>query len=155
MDVLNENHYFINDYSLLNLLLHIAIAINRVQNGCVYTEAPSTMHPLDPQNERLAQELTERLARNFNIRFSAAEQYEMALLLVSRTSMLDYAAITPDNIADYIGSDCTDLVHQLINTVKDFYESGRARVFHPLCAAYPQSVGARAEQELLQESAGQ
>ena len=33
MDVLNENHYFINDYSLLNLLLHIAIAINRVQNG--------------------------------------------------------------------------------------------------------------------------
>ena len=53
MDVLNENHYFINDYSLLNLLLHIAIAINRVQNGCVYTEAPSTMHPLDPQNERL------------------------------------------------------------------------------------------------------
>ena len=57
MDVLNENHYFINDYSLLNLLLHIAIAINRVQNGCVYTEAPSTMHPLDPQNERLAQEL--------------------------------------------------------------------------------------------------
>ena len=75
MDVLNENHYFINDYSLLNLLLHIAIAINRVQNGCVYTEAPSTMHPLDPQNERLAQELTERLARNFNIRFSAAEQY--------------------------------------------------------------------------------
>lgn len=40
MDVLNENHYFINDYSLLNLLLHIAIAINRVQNGCVYTEAP-------------------------------------------------------------------------------------------------------------------
>lgn len=80
------------------------------------------MHPLDPQNERLAQELTERLARNFNIRFSAAEQYEMALLLVSRTSMLDYAAITPDNIADYIGSDCTDLVHQLINTVKDFYD---------------------------------
>lgn len=122
MDVLNENHYFINDYSLLNLLLHIAIAINRVQNDCVYTEAPSTMHPLDPQNERLAQELTERLARNFNIRFSAAEQYEMALLLVSRTSMLDYAAITPDNIADYIGSDCTDLVHQLINTVKDFYD---------------------------------
>ena len=106
MDVLNENHYFINDYSLLNLLLHIAIAINRVQNGCVYTEAPSTMHPLDPQNERLAQELTERLDRNFNIRFSAAEQYEMALLLVSRTSMLDYAAITPDNIADYIGSAC-------------------------------------------------
>lgn len=122
MDVLNENHYFINDYSLLNLLLHIAIAINRVQNGCVYAEAPSTMHPLDPQNERLAQELTKRLARNFNIRFSAAEQYEMALLLVSRTSMLDYAAITPDNIADYIGNDCTDLVHQLINTVKDFYD---------------------------------
>ena len=115
------------------------------------------MHPLDPQNERLAQELTERLARNFNIRFSAAEQYEMALLLVSRTSMLDYAAITPDNIADYIGSDCTDLVHQLINTVKDFYDINldEPEIFHPLCAAYPQSVGACAEQELLQESAGQ
>ena len=110
MDVLNENPYFINDYSLLNLLLHIAIAINRVQNGCVYTEAPSTMHPLDPQNARLAQELTERLARKLNIRFSAAEQYEMALLLVSRTSMLDYASITPDNIADYIGSDHTEVI---------------------------------------------
>ena len=41
MDVLERKpNYFINDYSLLNLLLHIAIAINRVQNGCVYTEAP-------------------------------------------------------------------------------------------------------------------
>ena len=156
MDVLNENHYFINDYSLLNLLLHIAIAINRVQNGCVYTETPSTMHPLDPQNERLAQELTERLARNFNIRFSAAEQYEMALLLVSRTSMLDYAAITPDNIADYIGSNCTDLVHQLINTVKDFYDINLDEPeFFIRFALHTHNLLVRADQELLQESAGQ
>ena len=122
MDILNENHYFINDYSLFNLLLHIAIAINRVQSGCVYNEDPASLRPLDPQEEKLARELTERLSADFGIRFSPAEQYELALLLVSRTSMLDYSAITPDNIADYIGRDCTDLVHQLINTVKDFYD---------------------------------
>lgn len=122
MTVLNANHYFINDYSLINLLLHIAIAINRVQNGCINTEDPGPHEALAPQEAELARQLIEQLETHFNIRFSPAESYELALLLISRTSVLDYSALTADNISHYIGEDCIDLVRQLIRTVKEFYD---------------------------------
>ena len=122
MTVLNANHYFINDYSLINLLLHIAIAINRVQNGCINTEDPGPHEALAPQEAELARQLIEQLEPHFNIRFSPAESYELALLLISRTSVLDYSALTADNISHYIGEDCIDLVRQLIRTVKEFYD---------------------------------
>lgn len=122
MTVLNANHYFINDYSLINLLLHIAISINRVQNGCINTEDPGPHEALAPQEAELARQLIEQLETHFNIRFSPTESYELALLLISRTSVLDYSALTADNISHYIGEDCIDLVRQLIRTVKEFYD---------------------------------
>lgn len=121
MEVFDEFHYFINDYSLLNLLLHVAIAINRVQNGCVNYEIDPATAPLASHEQELTRHVVRRLEESFHIVFSPAEAYEMALLLVSRASALDYESINADNISQYIGENCLMLVNQLISAVKDSY----------------------------------
>lgn len=120
-DVLNEYHYFINDYSLLNLLLHITIAINRVQNGCTEIEPP-VIPPLNNTEIELAQKVIEQLEEHFDIRFVPAESYEIALLLVSRASSLDYKSITTENIESYIGYRSLRLVERLLTTIRDSYD---------------------------------
>ena len=125
LDVLKAHHYFINDYSLINLLLHVAIAINRLEHGCSSdTAATPTVQPVELQSHEreLAQGLIERLEKDFSVHFTASESYELALLLVSRATALDYQTITPENISTYIGKKCTDLVHLLIRSVKDYYD---------------------------------
>lgn len=121
LGVLNEYHYFINDYSLLNLLLHITIAVNRVQNGCVEIES-TVFPPLGETELGLAQKVIEQLEDLFNIKFVPAETYELALLLVSRASSLDYSSITKENIAFYIGNQSFHLVEKLLNTIKESYD---------------------------------
>lgn len=121
LEVLTECHYFINDYSLLNLLLHIAIAINRLSNGCdTGDQIPQTVQ-MNGQERDLARKLIGRLEKSFSIRFSPTESYELALLLISRASALDYQSVTMENLATYIGKDCVDLVQQLIQNVQEFY----------------------------------
>lgn len=122
LELLNEYHYFINDYSLLNLLLHVAIAIDRLKNGYVNGEAQLRPEVLADHEWELAAQVTQRLERRFNVKFPEAEVYELALLLISRASALDYQSITPENISNYIGRECTDLVKLLIQTVKNFYD---------------------------------
>lgn len=121
MDIFAQYHYFINDYSLLNLLLHIAIAINRVQNGCVSVDTDVNFSNLASHEQDLARQVVHCLEKRFSITFSPAESYEMALLLVSRASTLDYASITSENISQYIGPNCLSLVNQLITTVQESY----------------------------------
>lgn len=121
LEVLNEFHYFINDYSLINLLLHIAIAINRVKNGCVNTDTETEHASLRAHEQELAEHVIRRLEQSFGISFSPAEAYELALLLVSRASTLDYQSITAENISAYIGPSCLELVNLLIRRVREYY----------------------------------
>lgn len=121
MAVFGEYHYFINDYSLLNLLLHIAIAVNRMQNGCVNVDSEAQRGSFRTHEEEVAWQIIKRLESRFHVTFSAAEHYEMVLLLVSRASALDFESITTDNISQYIGSYCLALVNHLIATVQESY----------------------------------
>lgn len=121
MAVFDDYHYFINDYSLLNLLLHIAIAINRMQNGCGSLEAETQLTNFGTHEQEVTRQVICRLEDRFHVTFSPAEHYEMVLLLVSRASALDYEAITPENISQYIGTYCLALVNHLIATVQESY----------------------------------
>jgi len=121
LEVLNEYHYFINDYSLNNLVLHFTIAIDRIQNH--YTEGTFTepeQHLLFHEYE-LSKKVIKRLEDYFQIVFSAGEIYEMTLLLISRATSLNYETITMDNLALFIGQDCIDLIHELINSISSYY----------------------------------
>lgn len=112
LDILNEYQYFINDYSLINLVLHVAIAVERIQNHYMENEiVPSETHPRLLFHEyELSGKVIQRLEEHFHVTFSENEISEMALLLISRATSLDYHSITAENLEEFIGKSCMELV---------------------------------------------
>lgn len=123
LEILNEYHYFINDYSLSNLVLHIAIAADRIRNffgQWEYGDMNTQSHVL-PHEHEMASKVVKHLEEHFQLKFSPEETQEITLLLVSRATSLNFNSITVDNLATIIGKDCLDLVYEMVNAVGSFY----------------------------------
>lgn len=123
LEILSEYQYFINDYSLSNLVLHIAIAADRMRNHIGQTEYDVKVArlALQPHEYEMSQKMLERLEKHFQLNFSENEAAEMTLLLLSRATSLNYNSITMDNLVSIIGEDCMELVHELISAVSSFH----------------------------------
>lgn len=121
LEIFDQYHYFINDYSLINLVLHITISIDRIRNNNMNTQNVEEQPAVRLHEYELAQKVTAQLEKHFQIKYSEAEIYEMTLLIISRTTTIDYKSINATNLQDFIGQDCLELVNQLIQDISAFY----------------------------------
>lgn len=121
LKILEEHHYFINDYSLTNVVMHICISIDRIRNG--YISSSSTVLPkvVRLHEHQLCQRVVKAIEEHFGIEFVDAEVQELTLLLVSRSTNLDYQSINRQNLVDYIGHQCLNMVEQMIQDIAAFY----------------------------------
>ena len=63
-----------------------------------------------------------RLEEKFDIQYSDAEIYEMTLLIISRATNIDYQSIdAANNLEQFVGKECLELVKELINDINAFY----------------------------------
>ncbi len=116
-----EYHYFINDYSLENLVLHATITIDRIRNGHDATIEPKAASIIRSHEFDLARSIVSKLEEHFNIRFSEVEIMEFAMLILSRASNLDYETVTVDNVRQYVGEEIYSLTEQLIKDFSTFF----------------------------------
>lgn len=121
LEVFDKYHYFINDYSLINLVLHVTIAVDRICNDNINKQNIDSLPGVRLHEYALAQEIAEKLNEHFNIEFSDAEIYEMTLLIISRATTIDYKSISVSNLEEFVGKECLDLVNLLIEDVNAFY----------------------------------
>lgn len=117
----NKYHYFINDYSLINLVLHITIAIDRIRNNYVSNEDITNRPGICLHEYEMAQEIAVKIENEYHVKFHPAEVYEMTLLIISRATTIDYKSINESNIEEFIGKECFDLVKRLIEEVINVY----------------------------------
>ena len=116
-EVFEKHHYFINDYSLENLILHSAITIDRIRNGYATTDTGKVPSMLRSHEYELAHDIIERLEEKFQLRFNEIEVAEFTMLILSRASNLDYETVTVDNVRQYVGEEIYQLADKI---VKDF-----------------------------------
>ena len=121
LEIFDRFHYFVNDYSLINLVLHITIAIDRSRNRNVNTEDIRDMPPISSHEYELARNIARKIEEDFRLEYNQAEVYELALLLISRATAIDYQSITVSNLEDFITPECLALVKELISDVNSFY----------------------------------
>ena len=117
-------YYYVNDYSFINIILHIAIAIDRIiQNNISVDVAPQNIPSIEvnDKNYKLSKEIATKIENKFNIKYSEVEVYELTILLISRTTTIDYKTITRKNIDKFIGRDCLTLVNELIISISQYY----------------------------------
>ncbi|OCN04441.1 hypothetical protein A4S06_11195 [Erysipelotrichaceae bacterium MTC7] len=113
--------YFINDYSLTNLVLHITIAIDRIQSEYTSTLSEDATSLKHPHEHRLAQIIAGRLEERFSITYNENEIYELSLLIAAHANAIDLENINHSNLEDLIEQDTLDLVNTLVDGVNAFY----------------------------------
>ncbi|MBQ5444632.1 MAG: transcription antiterminator [Erysipelotrichaceae bacterium] len=116
-----EYHYFINDYSLENLVLHATITIDRIRNGYNATIEPKAASIIRSHEYDLARSIVSKLEKHFDILFNEVEIMEFAMLILSRASDLDYETVTVDNVRQYVGEEIYSLTEQLIKDFSTFF----------------------------------
>ncbi|MGB7594377.1 MAG: BglG family transcription antiterminator [Erysipelotrichaceae bacterium] len=121
LETFKEFHIFINDFSLISLILHIAIAVDRIRNdaGSVSSASDSNLHPAHAF--QVASRLAHRLEDTFHILYKPNEIDDLALLIASCATTLDYRAISSANLEEVIGKETYELVNKLIQEVNAYY----------------------------------
>lgn len=121
LSIFKKHQYFINDYSLINLVLHITIAIDRVRNNYINIEEITDKPSIRFHEHQMAQELANAIELEFDVKLNSAEVYEMTLLIISRATTIDYKSINETNIESFIGKDTFKLVKKLIQGINTYY----------------------------------
>jgi lichenan operon transcriptional antiterminator len=74
INVFKEYHYFINDYSLENLILHVIIAIDRIKNNYIYEYIDKDIRLLIKNHEyEMAHKIASKLELTYHIKFNENE----------------------------------------------------------------------------------
>lgn len=118
-DTLYRHHRFINDYALSDLLLHLAISIDRIRRS-ESLDAGDTAD-LPEEDRTIACELAYALGASLSIEFPAEELRELTLLIMARSTDIDYRSATESNLAELIGTDCMALVEKLTAQFNELY----------------------------------
>ena len=116
-----KHRFFINDYSLENLILHSSITIDRIRNGYSATDTGTVPSVVRSHEYDLAHDIINRFEKKFNVHFNEIEVAEFTMLILSRASNLDYETITVDNVRHYVGENIYQLADSIIRDFGSYF----------------------------------
>ncbi|NTW96422.1 MAG: PTS transporter subunit EIIA [Erysipelotrichaceae bacterium] len=122
-DVLLNKHYFLDDFSLLNLILHIAITMERSLSNENTKESIEVKNKIDIDSNIISiiDDILLEIYTQFNIKFTQVETYDLALLIMTRV-LSDYVdQLTIDHLSEVVGSSIVDLVSQIQQRTQDVF----------------------------------
>jgi len=121
LETFKEFHIFINDFSMISLILHIAIAVDRIRNDADNVNSLADSNLQHAHAYQVASQLARKLESQFNITYKPNETEDLALLIASCATTLDYRAISSANLEEVIGKETFELVTKLIQEVNAYY----------------------------------
>jgi len=116
--VLSNNNYYVNDVALVNMILHIAIIIDRLMDHKSLSRSMDI--PMKSEmDKKVVEELCNGLEQEFNVQFDEPEKDEIYILVRANANLA-----IPDSLNDltnYVGKDIMNMTDQLIRTATDKY----------------------------------
>ncbi|PFN98697.1 transcription antiterminator BglG [Bacillus sp. AFS076308] len=119
-EVFSTFHYFTNDYSLTNIILHIAIAIDRMENGFIFSKQVDGEASLEKEY-KIANEIAKRLEEHFGVEYSEGEIRDLALLISSSGTSVNFMHLQLSDLQDVAGIRCLNLVGKIIEDLRSNY----------------------------------
>lgn len=117
-----EHHFFIDDFSLLNFILHIGITMERCFQQQTGTEPLSELARIDiveiPAHINLIMNtISERINQYFHVQFGPTEKSDLALLLMTRL-VFDNETESETSLKDLVSPDILRLMELIQNRVR-------------------------------------
>lgn len=123
-DKLREHHYFMDDFSLLNLVLQIAITVERKlirKTGKEVTGTDSWKSLVNAHIQEIVMDITEHIERQFGMEFVDGEIYDFALLIMARAISNSINDINMDQLSEFVEEDIIRLVSLIQTRTKETY----------------------------------
>lgn len=120
-DIFAKNDIFVNDYTLNNTALHLIVMIDRIRSGCMIEENIQMEKISTTLQYRVAVQLKDYLEDEYHITINDGELYNLTLVILNNTTIIDYSQITFENISDYIEQKYIDITHKVLRDVEECY----------------------------------
>lgn len=121
--VLKENSYFLDDFSVFNLILHLIIVADRVINGHS-VESPKLYHSdmhIPSQIYEISTLICKKIEKNFHIKFLDEDIFDFTLLLCTRLRKINDDISITEFLEKNIESDIYDLLKKIELSTKETY----------------------------------
>ncbi|MDR2551877.1 MAG: PTS sugar transporter subunit IIA [Treponema sp.] len=124
LDSCKQRHFFINEYTMLVLVLDMMIGIDRIKNDCSLpgenrrygTEEPEKAAAIGRGSSMaglLAKDITRRIEHYFHITYNESELDEITMIISSSLIKTDLETITMENINVHISKTCAGLIRPI------------------------------------------
>ena len=123
-DTLRKHKYFMDEFSLLNLVLHIAITMERklIQKTCVEEISPKNWKSMvNSHIQEIVVNIIEQVEKQFGVEFVESETYDFALYVMTRAISSTINDINLDQLSDFVGENIVRLVSLIQTRVKKTY----------------------------------
>ena len=119
VDVFMKHEYFLDEYSLLNYVLHLAICIEHSSSHSVYSGG--TVELADDALISIVEEIMENLRTLHGDGFSAGDIMEASILMSTRAISQKSSALEFNSIEQVVGSKIKNLILEIIDSVYETY----------------------------------
>jgi len=123
-DNLKQFEFFIDDFSLLNFVLHIAITMerNKLDHHLTFKKSSHSNTTLVSAHiNEIIKTIANDIEKEYSVNFSESDCYDLALLIMTRVINLKPESIAQHQLIDIVGQDVLDLVHIIQQrTLNDF-----------------------------------
>ncbi|GIN12817.1 PTS fructose transporter subunit IIA [Shouchella clausii] len=117
-------HYFMNHYSVVNIVMYIIIGMERIKND-FYSNIEAEIEPdIDFSSIReitLVSEISKELESLFNITYNSFELKELRLLILSNIMSSDYHKLNEEMFQSLIGEETLHLVELMLKDLREYF----------------------------------
>ncbi|MCX7523230.1 PTS sugar transporter subunit IIA [Microbacterium sp. STN6] len=119
MAMLDENGYFVNEYGVDNVLLHVAIAVDRAAIAPSGPGRPRAEVP--PRVVEISGQLEALIRRHFAVELSGADLDYLAMLLTTRVVTPGHGAPVQTVVDEYVTPEHLGEVRRIVKRVNEEY----------------------------------
>lgn len=116
-----EYDYFTNDYLLNNIVLHIAIALERIKLKITLADSSQKNTVADQKSFIVAQKIAKKIEEKYSVRYQPSEIIDLSILIASSINSVNFMQIDIEDIQSIVGKEASNLVEKIINDVQTNY----------------------------------
>ena len=115
----HKHNFYLNDFSAVNLLLHLLIIIDREMNGNCLDSGKDSFEFDTIQEKMLLTDLLDQLEQLFHIHFNRYERFEVYMLFKANANFSLESSNA--NLQDVVGIDIIELTKQYVKEINSLY----------------------------------
>ena len=113
-----EHNLYLNDFSCINILLHLLIIIDRELSGNFILQGEHRIYFDNENAKSFYNDVIDKLESTFDLKFNLYTKFEIFALLKSNVNFLDNKTA---NILEIVGTDYLDIVNEYVEKINNIY----------------------------------